>query len=187
MPGSRPSAAIPLVTKTNEGPMSESRAPLMPVRPEGVPSSRRGPASSPHGSTNDGIARSRNFVTDPPPELDGSKRRRLITYFFAAFAIAAAAIAFSVYRSQIRPVPAAQPEASTPSGPAPIEPPVVTTAAPMLTAAATNDQPAEEAVDPGKLKHPVSSAKPAPPRGSFKKKKRPNDGTVDIPDPPDEE
>ncbi len=185
LPGSRPSAAIPLVNKTSEGPSSESRAPLMPVRVEGAPSSRRGPPS-PHGSTNDGIARSRNFRTDPPPELDGSKRRRLLTYFFAAFAIAAAAIAFSVYRSQLRPVPAAQPEASPPPGPAPIEPAVVTTAAPAMTAAPTGDQPVEEAVDPGKLKHPISSAKPAP-RGPFKKKKRPSDGTVDIPDPPDEE
>jgi hypothetical protein len=157
----------------------------MPVRGDDTPSSRRAP-SSPHGSTNDGIARSRNFRTDPPPELDGTKRKRVYTYFFAAFAIAAAVIAVSVYRSQLRVAPAAQPQVTPPPGPAPVEPPVVTTAMPTLTAAPA-ETPAEDAVDPGKLKHPISSAKPPAPRGTFKKRKKPSDGTVDIPDPPDDE
>ncbi|HVY47271.1 MAG TPA: serine/threonine-protein kinase [Minicystis sp.] len=182
-PSSRPSQAIPLVVKSAEQPTSASRPPLMPLSPD-APASRRSGTTTPPISTVDGLARSRNFRTDPPPELDGSKRRRIVTWFFALFALAAAAIAFSVYRSQLRAAPQPAAEPAAPPGPAPIEPPVVLTGMPVLTAADTTSAPVE-AVDPGKLKHPVAtSTAPARVRGPLRKKKKASDATVEIPDPP---
>jgi serine/threonine-protein kinase len=169
---------------------------------EPAPSSRRAPASGDdsvssarpvvQGSTVDGLARSRTTRTDPPPELDGTKRRRLTTWFIAIAAIAIAAVVGTVVRSQLTAVPAASGEPVRTPGPEPIEAPVQQTEPlPTLGGAptATATAPIEQAVDPGKLKHPPKATPTAVPggrRGRFKPRR--NDGTVEIPDnAPDDE
>ena len=122
--------------------------------------------------------------TDPPPELDGSKRRRMVRILAIGLVLGAAGVAWGVVRSQLHAttesagrIPSAPPPPSASTPPAP------SMVIPSFTAAA---------VDPGKVSRPVRptpsvrpGSGPAPrPRPSVK---RPPDGVIEVPDgPPDD-
>lgn len=131
-------------------------------------------------STVSGLARSGLMPTDPPPELDGSRRRRMVRILAIALVLGAAGVAWGVVRSQLHAtgadpveIPSAVP---SPSASAPPTPSMVI---PSFTAAA---------VDPGKVTRPTRptptvKSGPAPrPRV-----KRPPEGVIEVPDgPPDD-
>jgi serine/threonine protein kinase len=186
-------------------PASMPRPPPVPRfdRPPPAPSSRAGPSSrggdgrpTPVSTpalevppperrlpgTVSGLARSEGSTTDPPPELDGSaRRRRLLGFALGGFLLFAATIAWTVLRSQLGGVPASAASESVPppSVPSPSLPPPAV-APPAVT-------PATVAVDPGKVSHPLRTAPTISGRPTWKKPpRRPTDGTVEIPDTPDE-
>jgi serine/threonine-protein kinase len=129
------------------------------------------------------------LMTEPPIEFDGSKRRRMVRFFFAGLVIFALGLTWTVVRSQIdlspgSPVP--PPTSPTPTVAAPSPPPQAPTPVATATATATTTQ---TAIDPGKVTHPgkptatpsVRKAPPVRPRN-----KAPGDGTIVIPEPEDE-
>jgi serine/threonine-protein kinase len=129
--------------------------------------------------------------TDPPPELDGSsKRRRMVRVLVAGLLIAAAGITWGVVRSQIDFGPA---QSGTPTATASTtaSAPPTTTAPPEPTTPPTTTA---SAIDPGKSRLPP---KPTPtyrgPGGTPgtpgkaprpRKPQLPGDGTIVVPDPP---
>ena len=142
----------------------------------GVPSS--------HGlrpSTVSGLARSGARQTDPPPEFDGSRRRRMVRILVVGLVLGAAGVAWGVVRSQLHGTQAVDPGTipSAPPEPSATTAPTATTPIPTFTAVA---------VDPGKVSRPTRptpTVKPAPSRP--RPKRPPQDGTIEVPDgPPDD-
>jgi serine/threonine-protein kinase len=170
------------------------RPPLPPGNPfanvavHAAPARDDGPRSSDVGSapaslhlqpnTVSGLARSGTPSTDPPPELDGSRRRRIVRVFVIGLVLGAAGVAWGVVRSQLHGTSATDPGEvpSAPPPPSASAPPPATVPIPAFTATA---------VDPGKVSRPTRptpTVKPAPtpPRGRLKRP--PTDGTIEIPD-----
>ena len=169
-------------------PFTDVSAPAPPVRIDEARSSDHGgvPSSGLRPSTVSGLARSGLMPTDPPPELDGSRRRRMVRVLAIGLVIGAAGVAWGVFRSQggrvtigadsVEVPSAAPPPPSASAAPAP------TMAIPSFTAAA---------IDPGKVSRPTKptpAGKPGPAPGPRKAPKRPPaDGVIEVPDgPPDD-
>src|SRR5262249_28049592 len=122
------------------------------------------------------------LLTEPPPELDGSKRRRMVRFMVAGLLLFAVGITWTVVRSQIDASSgvAVPPPATTTASPPPPPPPPPPEPPPVPTTPAP-------AHDPGKVTHPSKPAPTAPgvrkfvPRGrTFR---QPNDGTIVVPEP----
>jgi len=129
-------------------------------------------------NTVSGLARSGMPTTDPPPEFDGSRRRRMVRILLVGLVLGAAGIAWGVVRSQLHGTSASDPTevpSATPPAPSASAPPPATAPIPSFTATA---------VDPGKVSRPTRptpTVKPGPlPRG--RPKRPPPDGTIEIPD-----
>jgi serine/threonine-protein kinase len=122
----------------------------------------------------------RALLTEPPPELDGSKRRRMVRYLVAGLVLFAAGITWTVVRSQLDfSSGVAVPNATVSVAPPPPPPPLPS----MATATAA-------AVDPGKVTHPgkPTPSGPAPainkgPMRGGRIPRQPNDGTIVVPEP----
>ncbi|MDC3952830.1 serine/threonine-protein kinase [Polyangium jinanense] len=123
-----------------------------------------------------------------PPEIDGSRRKRVLAFVGVAFVLAAGGIAYVVVQSNMLP-PGPVPAASVPPPPEPIEPPAVV-AVPSPTASfgspiPTTKKPTgrpgtttKKTTSPSNTSKTTATAKqPDPP---------PDDGTIVIPDPPSE-
>jgi serine/threonine protein kinase len=146
--------------------------------PGGAPSSR---GFQP--TTVSGLARS-GMHTDPPPELDGSRRRRMVRILVIGLVLGAAGVVWGVVRSQLHGVSPADPGGEIPSAPP----------APSLSAPPTPTAPlptfTSVAVDPGKVSRPTrptSTAKPGAAPRPHASPKHPPEGTIEVPDgPPDD-
>jgi hypothetical protein len=123
------------------------------------------------------------YLTEPPPELDGSsKRRRMVRIMVAALVIGAVGITWSVVRSQLEASPGpAVPQGTTTAVVPPPPPPQPPPSAATSTATA---------VDPGKVTHPGKPTPSGPTPGVHNKgpvrgrvPKQPTDGTIVVPDP----
>jgi hypothetical protein len=138
------------------------------------------PSGKGRRTTVSGLARSGLLATDPPPELDGSRRRRMVKVLAVGLVLGAAAVTWGVVRSQLKAVPASEPGEVSTVVPIPTAAPPPPTPEIVPTTTAT-------AVDPGKVSRPIRptpSVKPAPgPRG---RPKKPQDGSIEIPDVPDD-
>jgi serine/threonine-protein kinase len=201
---SRPAAPPPRrETPQDTAPQRESRptpAPrAMPPRPPlppgnpftdaPLPSREDEPRSSDVGTapssgrmqpnTVSGIARSGLMPTDAPPELDGSRRRRMVRVLAIGLLLGAAGVAYGVLHSQGHSITGSDPVEipSASAAPSVSAPPTPSMVIPSFTAAA---------VDPGKVSRPTKptpTVKPGPapkPRG----KRPPADGVIEVPDPP---
>lgn len=128
-------------------------------------------------NTVSGLARSGMPTTEPPPELDGSRRRRMVRVLLVGLVIGAAGVTWGVVRSQLPATSASDPGEvpSTPPAPSASTPPPATVPIPSFTATA---------VDPGKVSRPTRptpTVKPGPvPRSRLRRP--PHDGTIEIPD-----
>jgi serine/threonine protein kinase len=166
-------------------PFTDTSTPAPPPRHEEQRSSDTSGVPSSGGlrpSTVSGLARSGLTPTDPPPELDGSRRRRMVRILAVALVLGAAGVAWGVVRSQLHTTPAADP-AEIPSAPPPPSastPPAPSMVIPSFTAAA---------VDPGKVSRPTRPTPTVKPNvGTPRPRvKRPPDGVIEVPDgPPDD-
>ncbi|MDI1482767.1 serine/threonine protein kinase [Polyangium sp. y55x31] len=123
-----------------------------------------------------------------PPEIDGSRRKRVLAFVGVAFVLAAGGIAYMVVRSNMIP-PGPVPAASAPPPPEPIEPPAVV-ALPSPTASFGTPVPTTKkgtgktgtttkktTTNTSKTPATATAKQPEPP---------PDDGTIVIPDPPSE-
>ena len=137
-------------------------------------------------STVPGLARSGLMPPDAPPELDGSRRRRMVRILAVGLVLGAAGVAWGVFRSQGGRVTIGSDSADIPSAspppPSASAAPAPTMAIPSFTAAA---------IDPGKVSRPTKptpTAKPGPTPGPRSRPKRPPaDGVIEVPDgPPDD-
>ncbi len=143
----------------------------------GVPSSGRLPPS-----TVSGLARPGLLPTDPPPELDGSRRRRMVRVLAVGLLLGAAGVVWGVVRSQLHTSPAADPSDAPSASPVPI-PTTSTTSAvviPSFTAAAVDPGKVTRPTRPTPTVKPVNTPRPRP------QKRPPQDGTIEVPDPPDD-
>ncbi len=189
-PISRPSAliapvvAMPARQALMPPPSNDAPPPSIPRPPPssrnlaGPPSASR-PSPAPVVKPLEVTPRS-PFLTEPPPELDGSKRRRMVRFMVACLVLFAVGITWTVVRSQLDPSPGASTPPAVTSTPAPPEPPPP----PPVT-----NTPTPVAVDPGKVSHP-SKPTPTVHRGPLKPiKPRPStdDTTIRVPDPPPED
>jgi tRNA A-37 threonylcarbamoyl transferase component Bud32 len=152
-----------------------------PSIPRAPPPSQKSFASTPRPTPGPVVTPLENLSrgsmpTDPPPELDGSsKRRRLVRFMLAGLLIFVVGITWTVVRSQLdfstgSPVPSG----TTPTVTAPPPPPEP----PRPTSTAT-------AVDPGMKVNP-RQGKPVPTvhRGPLRPRPpKPDDGTIVVPDP----
>ena len=171
-PPSQPRVAPVIITPPRPiPPAPEASAPWPPAPPVSV---ARIAVESP----------SRLMPTVPPPELDGtSKRRRMVRYMVAGLLIFAVGITWTVVRSQLDGVTgtpgmtSASASATMTAAPAP-------TPEPSFTATTT-----ATAIEPGKVSRP---AKPAPtfrgpstgrPVRPRRDPQQPNDGTIIVPHP----
>ena len=185
-PPPRPSAPRQPLPPGN--PFTDVAMPTSPSREDAPRSSDTGSVPSSGGqrpSTVSGLARSGLMPTDAPPELDGSRRRRMVRILAVGLVLGAAGVAWGVFRSQggrvtmgsdSTEIPSAAPPASASALPAP------TMVIPSFTAAA---------IDPGKVSRPTKptpSVKPGPAPGPRSRPKRPPaDGVIEVPDgPPDD-
>jgi serine/threonine protein kinase len=148
------------------------------VEAESRLSSPKVPASA-RGSTVSGLARPGSIPTDPPPELDGSRRRRMVRFLVAALVLGAVGVAWTVVRSQFRAAPAAAPTEIVPTTEPP--PPPTPSVEPPLLAPTTT----ATAVDPGKVSRPTRPAPSTKGRPKKGPKKAPT-GEIVIPDGPDD-
>jgi serine/threonine-protein kinase len=133
-------------------------------------------------STVSGLARPGLLPTDPPPELDGSKRRRMVRILAVGLLLGAAGVVWGVVRSQLHSSPAGDPSDAPSASPVPSAstPPAATAVIPSFTAAA---------VDPGKVTRPTKptpAVKPVNTPRARPQKRPPQDGTIEVPDPPDD-
>ncbi|HVK70982.1 MAG TPA: protein kinase [Polyangium sp.] len=127
-----------------------------------------------------------------PPEIDGSRRKRILAFVGVAFVLAAGGIAYVVVRSNMLP-PGPVPAASAPPPPEPIEPPVVV-AVPSPTASFGSPMPTTKkgtgktGGTTKKTTSPANTAKATPTATATAKQPDPppDDGTIVIPDPPSE-
>ncbi|APR84665.1 Adenylate cyclase [Minicystis rosea] len=161
-----------------------------PTPPRPAPAPAFAPPSTPaiHATTAPVEVESlRAAYTEPPPELDGtSKRRRMVRFMVAGLVIFAAGIAWTVVRSQIDlgGGVSGTPSVTAPSATTPPPPPSASSepsSAPTTTATA---------IDPGKVSRPTkpTPAVKGPPRPRPRKASpQPNDGTIVVPDPPPDE
>jgi hypothetical protein len=139
------------------------------------------PSSDLRPSTVTGLERPGVRQTDPPPEFDGSRRRRMVRILVVGLVLGAAGVAWGVVRSQLHGTSAVNPGEipSAPPVPSATTPPTATTPIPTFTAIA---------VDPGKVSRPprsIPTVKPGP--GRVRPKAPPQDGTIEVPDgPPDD-
>jgi hypothetical protein len=166
-PPPRPTPA-PEPVRATPAPVSNN---YTPAPAHSAPWPERGPTVS-------GLARSGLMPTDPPPELDGSKRRRLVRVLLVGLALGAAVLIWTVVRSQLGGTASPGPADSDSAAPSITAPPTAPT--PTVTSTAT-------AVDPGKLNRPLRptpSAKPWIKSKGGAPQKRPQDGTIEIPDVP---
>ena len=142
-----------------------------------------GPSSGhSHPNTVSGVARSGLIPTDAPPELDGSRRRRMVRILAIGLLLGAAGVAWGVLHSQGHSITGSDPveipsASAVPSASAPPTPSMVI---PSFTAAA---------IDPGKVSRPLRptpTVKPNPtPRPRVRRP--PADGVIEVPDgPPDD-
>jgi serine/threonine-protein kinase len=185
-PPPRPSAPRQPLPPGN--PFTDVSAPAPPVRIDEARSSDTSgvPSSGLRPSTVSGLARSGLMPTDPPPELDGSRRRRMVRVLAIGLVIGAAGVAWGVFRSQGGRVTIGADSIEVPSA---APPPPSASAAPTPTMAIPSFTAA--AIDPGKVSRPTKptpTAKPGPgtaPRP--RPKKPPADGVIEVPDgPPDD-
>jgi serine/threonine-protein kinase len=169
-PSSEPSRATPRPPLPSE-PLPEQGAAPPWAAPTPAPVSPPAEALAPRAAMT---------LTDPPPGFDGSKRRRMVRVLLLALIVGAAALTWTVVRSQLGeanlPAPVESGSAPPVASSAPLLPP------PVVTSTAT-------AVDPGKLNRPLKptpSAKPwvKPKGGGAIPSKKPSDGTIEIPDVP---
>jgi len=184
------SNVAPVVIPTSNNPFLTPAAPQAPTirtAPESSPMSpvqqAPGLGVTPHATVS-GLSRSGLLPTDPPPELDGSRRRRMVRILFVGLLLGAAGVAWMVIQSQM-------PALSSP-GPAEVEsaaPASATQSAPPPPLETSSTAPTATAVDPGKVKRPVRTV----PTQTLKQKPRPSstqrkqdDGTIEIPDVPDD-
>ncbi len=141
----------------------------------GAPSSLTSLSLRPN--TVSGLARSGMPTTDPPPELDGSRRRRMVRVLLVGLVIGAAGVTWGVVRSQLPATSASDPGEvpSTPPAPSASTPPPATVPIPSFTATA---------VDPGKVSRPTRPTPPVKPGPLPRSRLRrpPHDGTIEIPD-----
>ena len=132
-------------------------------------------------STVSGLERPGLRQTDPPPEFDGSRRRRMVRILVVGLVLGAAGVAWGVVRSQLHGIQAVNPGEIPSASPVPsaTTAPTATTPIPTFTAVA---------VDPGKVSRPVRPTptfKPGP--GRPRPRRPPQDGTIEVPDgPPDD-
>jgi len=180
-------------------PAAALAAPPPPPRPSATrtsspPSSAR--ASDPPRSKNQLSSTISGAAGDviPPPELDGSRKKRAVLWVAAIALLGAGAIAVAVVQSQgtSKPAPGnAQPQSPT----AQPRPTVATPPAPALAPApppsssASGASSSSAAVDPGTSKRPIkggSTAAPTAPRSVGPRKQQPaKDGeiVIDVPLP----
>ncbi|MFO0615323.1 MAG: serine/threonine-protein kinase [Polyangiaceae bacterium] len=138
-------------SKTQPSGPASAGAPMWETH--GAPASNR-VSTQPLASTVTGLASNSPSIA-PPPELDGSGKRRTLWVLGIAFAVGAVALAVTVIRSQIGDgSPAVQ--ATAESKPAASAPP---SSAPVTTAPATSSI----AMDPEVSKKPSASPSTAPP------------------------
>ncbi|MDI3289408.1 serine/threonine-protein kinase [Polyangium sp. 15x6] len=124
-----------------------------------------------------------------PPEIDGSRRKRVLAFVGVAFVLAAGGIAYVVVRSNMLP-PGPVPAASAPPPPEFIEPPTVV-AVPSPTASFGSPIPTTKKTTgrPGpatKKTTPANTSKTTPTATAKQPEPPPDDGTIVIPDPPSE-
>jgi len=134
-------------------------------------------------TTVSGLSRPGLLPTDPPPELDGSRRRRMVRILVIGLVLGAIGLAFSVVRSQLGSFSTAGPSELESASATPPPPPPPPTTPPSAAA------PTASAVDPGKVKRPVrptpvGTPKPRPAPRPKAPTSPPDDNTIVIPDPP---
>jgi len=123
-----------------------------------------------------------------PPEFDGARRKRIMTFVGLAFVAALAGIAYMVVQSNMLP-PAPTPAASAPPEPQPIEqPPVINVPSPTASFGATAEPTTTTKKTPVKSGTGWQPKKTTTPTKSTPTKAapQPEDGTIEIPDPPSE-
>ncbi len=132
-------------------------------------------------STVSGLERSGTRNTDPPPEFDGSRRRRMVRVLVVGLVLGAVGVAWGVVRSQLHGTQAADPGEVPSALPAPSTTTTPTTTTPIPTFTSV-------AVDPGKVSRPVKPVPTVKPgTGRLRPKRPPQDGTIEVPDgPPDD-
>jgi serine/threonine-protein kinase len=114
-------------------------------------------------STVTGLSSSGTSIV-PPPELDGSGKRRVLWFFAVAFALGAIALTVSVIRSQM--ITSESRMANPPDSVAPPAPPPPTTSAPQSQTSEPSSSTSATAVDPSVTKKPTNSAAPVKPTGA---------------------
>ena len=136
-----------------------------------------------HPNTVSGVARSGLMPTDAPPELDGSRRRRMVRILAIGLVLGAAGVAWSVFHSQRHTLTGSDPVEipSASAVPSVSAPPTPSMVIPSFTAAA---------VDPGKVSRPTRptpTVKPGPAPRPRVNVKKPPEGVIEVPDgPPDD-
>jgi hypothetical protein len=122
--------------------------------------------------------RGSSMPTDPPPEMDGSsKRRRMVRFMLAGLILFVVGLTWTVVRSQLdagagSPVPSGTMPTETAPPPPPPEPP----------------RPTTTAIDPGMKATSTRPGKPVPTapihRGPYRPRQpKQDDGTIVVPDP----
>ncbi len=117
-------------------------------------------------STVSGLERSGTRNTDPPPELDGSRRRRMVRVLVVGLVLGAVGVAWGVVRSQLHGTQAADPGEVPSALPAPSTTTTPTTTTPIPTFTSV-------AVDPGKVSRPVKPVSTVKPGTGRLRPKRP--------------
>lgn len=143
---------------------------------ESQPASPKAPQSGPR-TTVSGFSRPRLLSHDPPPELDGSKRKRLVRLLIAGLILGALGVTWTVVWSQMHGVPSGGP-ATPPS--APETAPSNTGNRPIGTTTTTTT-----AVDPGKASRPRPTPTPST-KGKGRSPRHAPDETIEIPNGPDD-
>ncbi len=204
-PEQRISAPPPLPRASASGPppapVSDLGAPIMPAglldapRPQvQAPAPAPAPAAAPAPVAMP-IPRHPAPITAPgvdsgdrisaPPEIDGSRRKRVLVFVGVAFVLAIGSVAYVVVQSNMLP-PGPTPAASAPPPPERIEPPaVVEVPSPTASFGIAPPTTKKTQVKPG-----VNTKKGATTTATTTTKKTttkpPEDGMIEIPDPPGE-
>ncbi|MFO0756684.1 MAG: protein kinase [Byssovorax sp.] len=138
------------------------------------------PAAPPSPPSVTGLTRAGGTLTDPPPEFDGSRRRKMVRALLITLVLGAIGLTWVVVRSQLVGSAGEGPAESSSAPPVSTPPPPAPTPTPTTAASV---------VDPGKLTRPLKTA-PLPSAKTWVKpkgvapSKKPPDGTIEIPDVP---
>jgi hypothetical protein len=152
--------------------------------PPAVPSMTHAPARTVPTATAPGIAGGVLSIP-PPPELDGSRRRRTLAFIGVAFMLVIGGLAVMVVRSNMLPTNASPVPSATPGPVTPEPPPVVEV--PNPTASFGSPLPTTK-TPTGKGVRPTSAGTKTTTKGkTATTKKKADDGTIEIPDPPADE